>query len=54
MQRLEKSTNLKETTIDITSELLRNIKEVGFSGAHIMPVGMDYAVGEIISRAGLK
>lgn len=53
MQRLEKAENLKETTIDITAELLRQIKELGFPGAHIMPVGMDYAVGEIIKRSGV-
>jgi 5,10-methylenetetrahydrofolate reductase len=54
MQRLEKAKDLKETTIDITAELLREIKELGFAGAHIMPVGMDYAVGEIIRRSGVK
>ncbi|MDP6612758.1 MAG: methylenetetrahydrofolate reductase [Candidatus Hydrothermarchaeota archaeon] len=54
MKRLEKAKDLKETAIDITAELLREIKEAGFLGAHIMPVGMDYAVGEIISRSGVK
>ncbi len=54
MKRLEKAKDLKEAAIDITAELLREIKEAGFLGAHIMPVGMDYAVGEIISRSGVK
>ncbi len=52
MSKLEKSDDIKETTIDITAELLRDIKELGFAGAHIMPVGMDWAVGEIIKRSG--
>ncbi|MBI5253821.1 MAG: methylenetetrahydrofolate reductase [Euryarchaeota archaeon] len=54
MKRLESSKNIKETTIDITADLLRNIKEIGFAGAHIMPVGMDEAVGEIIKRSGVR
>lgn len=53
MDKLEKSKDIKETTIDITADLLRDIKELGFAGAHIMPVGMDWAVGEIIKRAGI-
>ncbi|MEK6978514.1 MAG: methylenetetrahydrofolate reductase [Candidatus Hydrothermarchaeota archaeon] len=51
MERLEKSKDIRETTIDITADLLHAIKEIGFPGAHIMPVGMDDAVGEIIKRA---
>lgn len=54
MRRLEKAKDLRETTIDITAGLLREIKELGFAGAHIMPVGMDYAVGEIIRRSGVR
>lgn len=54
MRRLEKAKDLKEAAIDITAELLREIKELGFPGAHIMPVGMDYAMGEIIRRSGVK
>ncbi len=53
MSKLEKSKDIKETTIEITAELLRDIKELGFVGAHIMPVGMDWAVGEIKKRAGI-
>ncbi len=54
MEKLEKSKNIKETTIEITAELLRDIKEIGFAGAHIMPVGMDAEVGEIIKRSGVR
>jgi len=54
MEKLEKSKNIKETTIEITAELLRDIKEIGFAGAHIMPVGMEDAVGEIIKRSGVR
>ncbi|MFH1774896.1 MAG: methylenetetrahydrofolate reductase [Methanobacteriota archaeon] len=54
MEKLEKSKNIKETTIEITAELLRDIKEIGFAGAHIMPVGMDAEVGEIIKRSGAR
>jgi len=53
MDKLEKSEDIKETTIDITAELLKDIKELGYAGAHIMPVGMDWAVGEIIKRSGV-
>lgn len=53
MEKLEKSKNIRETTIDITAQLLREIKEMRFAGAHIMPVGMDDAVGEIVRRAGV-
>lgn len=54
MKKLESSKNIKETTIDITADLLRNIKEIGFAGAHIMPVGMDEAVVKIIKRSGVR
>lgn len=54
MKRLEKSKNIKETTIEITADLLREIKELGFAGAHVMPVGMDAEVGEIIKRSGVR
>lgn len=54
MTRLEKARDLKEATIDITADLLRKVKELGFPGVHIMPVGMDYAVGEIIKRSGVR
>ncbi len=54
MKRLENSKNIKETTMDITADLLREIKEIGFAGAHIMPVGMEDAVGEIIKRSGVR
>ena len=54
MERLEKSKDIRETTIDITADLLHAIKEIGFPGAHIMPVGMDDAVGEIIKRAKVR
>lgn len=54
MERLEKSKDIRETTIDMTADLLRSIKEIGFPGGHIMPVGMDDAVGEIIKRAGVR
>ncbi len=53
MEKLEKSKDIKQTTIEITAQLLHDIKEMGFPGAHIMPVGMDWAVGEIIKRAGI-
>lgn len=54
MEKLEKSKNIRETTIEITAQLLREIKEMRFAGAHIMPVGMEDAVGEIIKRSGVR
>jgi 5,10-methylenetetrahydrofolate reductase len=54
LERLEKAEDIREATIDITADLLRDIKELGFPGAHIMPVGMDDAVGEIIKRSGVR
>lgn len=53
LERLERADNVREATIDITAELLKEIKELGFRGVHIMPVGMDDAVGEIIKRSGV-
>lgn len=53
LERLEKADDIKEATIDITADLLKDIKELGFPGAHIMPVGMEDAVGEIIKRSGV-
>lgn len=54
IEKLEKSKNVKETTIEITADLLREIKEIRFAGVHIMPVGMEDAVGEIIKRSGVR
>lgn len=54
MRRLEKAKDLEDETIDITAGLIKNIKEMGFAGAHIMPVGMEKAVVEIIKRAGVR
>jgi 5,10-methylenetetrahydrofolate reductase len=51
---LKNAKDVKDATIEITAHLLRDIKEMGFSGVHIMPVGMDAYVGEIIDRAGIK
>jgi 5,10-methylenetetrahydrofolate reductase len=51
---LKNAKDVKDATIEITARLLRSIKEMGFSGAHIMPVGMDAYVGEIIERAGIR
>jgi 5,10-methylenetetrahydrofolate reductase len=54
LEKLEKSKDIRETTIDITADLIREIKEMGFPGVHIMPVGMEDAVGEIIKRSGVR
>jgi 5,10-methylenetetrahydrofolate reductase len=54
IEALKSAKDVKEATVNITAGLLRDIKELGFPGAHIMPVGMDAHVGEIIKRAGLK
>ncbi len=53
MERLERAKDVKEESINITAELIREIKEMGFAGVHIMPVGMDEYVGEMIKRAGI-
>jgi len=53
LEKLEKSKDIKETTIEITARLIREIKEMKFAGVHIMPVGMDEYVGEIIKKAGI-
>lgn len=54
IETLKSANNVKEATIDITARLLHDIKKLGFPGAHIMPVGMDAYVGEIIKRAGIR
>jgi 5,10-methylenetetrahydrofolate reductase len=54
MDTLKNAKDVKEATVEITAGLLRDIKELGFPGVHIMPVGMDEYVGEIIRRAGVR
>jgi methylenetetrahydrofolate reductase (NADPH) len=54
LDQLVNSKDIKETTIDITANLIREIKEMGFPGVHIMPVGMDAEVGEMIERSGVR
>ncbi len=53
MERLERAKDVKEESINITAELIREIKEMKFAGVHIMPVGMDEYVGEMIRRANI-
>lgn len=54
LKELVDSKDIKETTIDITAGLIRDIKELGFPGVHIMPVGMDAEVGEMIKRSKVR
>ena len=54
LDELVNSKDIKETTLDITAGLIKDIKELGFPGVHIMPVGMDAEVGEMIKRSGVK
>ncbi len=54
IEELKDAKDVKEATVNITANLLKDIKDLGFPGAHIMPVGMDAYVGEITRRAGLK
>jgi methylenetetrahydrofolate reductase (NADPH) len=54
LDELVNSKDIKETTLDITANLIRDIRELGFPGVHIMPVGMDAEVGEMIKRSGVK
>jgi len=54
LETLKNAKDVKDATIELTAGLLRDIKELGFPGAHIMPVGMDAYVGEIIERAGVR
>ncbi len=54
LKRLETSKDLKETTIGMTAELIKTVKEMGFAGVHVMPVGMDAQVGEMIKRSGVR
>jgi methylenetetrahydrofolate reductase (NADPH) len=54
LAKLEKSKDLTETAIDIAAELIAAVKDYGFPGVHIMPVGMDRYVGEMIARSGVR
>lgn len=54
LDELVNSKDIKETTLDITANLIKDIKELGFPGVHIMPVGMDAEVGEMIKRSGVR
>jgi 5,10-methylenetetrahydrofolate reductase len=51
---LKNAKDIKDATVKITAALLSDIKDLGFPGVHIMPVGMDAYVGEIIELAGIR
>lgn len=53
MKRLKGAKDIKDESVNITAELIKKIKEMGFAGAHIMPVGMDKMVPEMIKRSGV-
>ncbi len=52
MKKLEESKNRVETSIEIVAELIAAARDMNFSGVHIMPVGMDIHVREMVERAG--
>ncbi|MEE8403106.1 MAG: methylenetetrahydrofolate reductase [Candidatus Hydrothermarchaeaceae archaeon] len=54
LDELVNSKDIKETTINMTAQLIADIKELGFPGVHIMPVGMDAEVGGMIKRSGIR
>ncbi len=51
MKKLEESKNLVETSIEIVAELIAAARDLGFPGVHIMPVGMDKYVKDMVERA---
>jgi 5,10-methylenetetrahydrofolate reductase len=54
VSRMEDAKNAKEEGIKIALEIVEQMKEIpGVHGIHIMAVGWEDAVPEIVSRAGL-
>jgi methylenetetrahydrofolate reductase (NADPH) len=54
MGRLEKAPRAKEEGIKICVEIIERLKETeGVAGIHIMAIGWDEVVPEIVTRAGL-
>lgn len=52
--RLEKAENAKEEGVKIVLEIIEQVKEIpGVHGIHIMAVGWEEIVPEIVERAGL-
>lgn len=53
--RMEKAEDKKEEGIQISVEMIEGVKKIkGVSGVHIMPIGWEETVPEIVERAGLK
>ena len=52
--RMEETKNTKEEGVKIILEIVEQLKEIpGVHGIHIMAVGWEDAVPEIVSKAGL-
>jgi CO dehydrogenase/acetyl-CoA synthase delta subunit len=55
IQRLQDAKDKQEEGIQICVDIINQIKEIeGVAGAHVMAIGWEEAVPEIISRAGLS
>jgi len=54
MKRMEQAKSAKEEGVKLTLELVQQIKEIpGIHGIHIMAVGWEDIVGEIVEKCGL-
>jgi 5,10-methylenetetrahydrofolate reductase len=54
VQRMEQAENPKDEGVNITAEIIEELKEIGaVHGIHIMAVGWEDMVPEIVKRAGL-
>ena len=54
MKRMEQAKSTKEEGVKLTLELVQQIKEIpGIHGIHIMAVGWEDIVGEIVEKCGL-
>jgi len=54
MKRMEQAKSAKEEGVKLTLELVQQIKEIpGIHGIHIMAVGWEDIVGEVVEKCGL-
>jgi methylenetetrahydrofolate reductase (NADPH) len=54
VKRMEQAKSAKEEGVKLTLELIRQIKEIpGIHGIHIMAVGWEDIVGEVVEKCGL-
>ena len=55
MERFEKAADVKEEGVRFAVEAIEAVRKVeGVAGVHIMAIGWDEIVPEVVKRAGLR